>query len=91
MVLTVLPTTVADIGGARLIAWVSTAFMIASITAGAAGGLIKQQLGTRKTLTICILVFCLGTFITALAPSMPVILAGRTIQGLGEGLIIALV
>lgn len=90
MVLTALPTTVADIGGARLIAWVSTAFMIASITAGAAGGLIKQRLGTRRTLTVCVLVFCAGTVLATAAPSMPVILAGRVLQGLGEGLIIAL-
>jgi MFS family permease len=90
IVLTALPSTVADVGGAHLLAWVSTAFMIAAITSGAAGGLIKARLGTRTTLFACISVFALGTLVTASASGMLPILFGRTIQGLGEGLIIAI-
>ena len=36
------------------------------------------------------LLFGLGTFICAVAPSMPVMLAGRLVQGFGGGFLFAL-
>ncbi len=90
MVSTAVPGTVAELGGAPLVAWLTTAFEGASIVAGAAGGLTKQRIGPRRAMLTAVGLFALGLVVAAAAPSMEVVLAGRLLQGLGEGLVLAL-
>jgi MFS family permease len=90
MVATAVPGTVAELGGAPLVAWLTTLFEGASIVAGAAGGLTKQRIGARRAMLTAVGLFCGGLLLAALAPSMEVVLAGRLLQGLGEGLVLAL-
>jgi MFS family permease len=90
MVSTAVPGTVAELGGAPLVAWLTTAFEGASIVAGAAGGLTKRRIGARRALLAAAALFALGLLVAALAPRMEVVLLGRLLQGLGEGLVLAL-
>ncbi|MCB9947078.1 MAG: MFS transporter [Rhodospirillaceae bacterium] len=90
MVATVVPSTVIDLGGARLMGWTMTAYLAASIVAGAAGGWTKRRLGARTALNLGAAVYLVGSAIALAAPTMSVVLVGRGLQGLGEGLVVAL-
>ena len=87
---TILPSVVQDIGGLDLYAWNTTLFVVASILGSALSARLLGGYGARS--------YPMGGFAVlhrrggagALAPSMPVMLAGRTVQGFGGGLIFAL-
>jgi MFS family permease len=88
--LTITPTTVLEIGGVGAISWTTTLYVVASIVAAAAGGLLRARLGLRYAALLGPLVFVAGGLVCAAAPTMAVLLAGRTLQGLGAGLALAL-
>lgn len=87
---TILPSVVRDIGGIDFYAWNTTLFVTASILGSALSARLLTSAGPRGAYIIASLVFAIGTFICAFAPSMPVMLAGRIIQGLGGGFLFAL-
>lgn len=61
-----------------------------AIVGGAGGARLKQRFGSRRAMILSALVFLGGTLIAGFAPSMPVFLAGRALQGIGEGIVSAL-
>ena len=87
---TILPSVVAEIGGLELYAWSTTLYVVASILGSALTSKLLQHTGPRLAYTLATLIFMVGVLICALAPSMPVMLAGRLIQGLGGGVLLAL-
>ncbi len=87
---TAVPTVVADIGGLALVSWATTVYIVASLVSAAGGAAIKANLGARRGFAWAAAVFIAGSAICALAPNMPVLLAGRAAQGAGSGLIVAL-
>jgi MFS family permease len=90
LVATMIPAIVADIGGARLIGWTFALYEIGSIVAGASGAHMLRHIGLRQTMTGAALLYLAGCAISALAPTMPIMLAGRILQGLGGGGLMAL-
>lgn len=90
IVATILPSVVADIGGAAFYAWSSMVYVVASILGTATGGLIKATLGMRRGYMTGTLVFLLGTVGCAIAPHMLVLLGARVVQGVGGGAVVAL-
>jgi MFS family permease len=89
LVSTTLPSAVAEIGGARLLPWASTLYLAASIVAGASAAALKSRIGSRQALIGTTVVFLLGTLLAANASSMAGVIAGRVLQGLGEGVVAA--
>jgi MFS family permease len=87
---TITPTTVLEIGGVGAISWTTTLYVVASIVAAAAGGLLLTRLGLRNAALLGPAVFTAGALVCAAAPTMAVLLAGRALQGLGAGLALAL-
>ncbi len=87
---TILPSIVADIGGLDYYAWNTTLFVLASIAGAASSPRLLQSTGPKRSYALAATVFALGAAICALAWSMPVMLFGRTVQGLGGGLLVAL-
>ena len=87
---TILPSVVQDIGGLDLYAWNTTLFVVASILGSALSARLLGGYGARSAYLVASLFFIAGAALCALAPSMPVMLAGRTVQGFGGGLIFAL-
>lgn len=85
IVATMLPSIVAEIGGAGLVGWSVSLYEIASVVAGAASALLTMRYGLRAPMCAAALAFGLGCCVSALAPTMPVLLAGRVLQGLGGG------
>jgi MFS family permease len=90
LVATALPSAVLEIGGAGLIAWASTLFLVSAIVAGAGGAAVKARLGARGGLLLGGGLFLMGTLACGLAPAMPVLLLGRALQGAGEGMVAAI-
>ena len=90
VVTTVLPSAVRDIGGLSYYAWNMTLFVAASIFGSAVTPRVLAQSGARYALLWALLVFSLGSGACAMAPSMPWMLVGRSLQGLGGGLLLGL-
>lgn len=87
---TLLPSVVADIGGLELFAWNTTVFIVASIIASIFAAVRPFGVGPRGSYMLAAAGFALGSLVCGLAPSMPVMLAGRAIQGFGAGLLTAM-
>jgi MFS family permease len=90
IVATALPSAVADIGGVEIMSWSVALFLVLAIVSGSSAALLKARWGSRSVLSAAGVLFLAGTLLAGLAPSMPVLLAGRALQGLGEGVIAAL-
>lgn len=90
IVTTVLPSVVREIGGLDWYAWSTTLFVIGSILGATLSVRLLAVLGPRGACLAALAVFSAGSVGCALAPAMPWMLAGRTVQGLGGGLLAAL-
>ena len=88
---TTLPAAVGEIGGLRLISWAFALYLMGSIVAATAISACVASYGLRRTMVASTLLYTLGCAICAAAPTMPVLLVGRTVQGLGGGALVALV
>jgi MFS family permease len=88
---TTMPSAIEEIGGLNLLGWTFALYLVGSITAAASISLLVASQGLRQTMIRAALVFSGGCVVVALAPSMPMLLVGRVLQGLGGGGLIALV
>src|ERR1700747_2405932 len=64
----IMPTIVADIGGAAFYTWAAMLYTVGAIVGAASTGPIWSRLGTRRGYTLGAAVFALGTLLCALAP-----------------------
>ena len=84
---TVMPIVAGELGELELYGWVFTAFMLGSLIGIViAGGAIDRR-GLGPSFIVGIGLFAIGLVIGGLAPSMPVLVAARFLQGLGAGAI----
>lgn len=90
IVTTILPSVVRDIGGLAYYAWNITLFVVASIVGSALTSKLLDTLGPRSTYLAALVIFAFGSILCAAAPSMPWMLTGRSVQGIGGGLLAAL-
>ncbi|MET3495142.1 MFS transporter [Variovorax boronicumulans] len=90
IVTTVLPSVVREIRGLDWYAWSTTLFVVGSILGATLSVRLLAVLGPRGACLAALAVFTAGSVGCALAPAMPWLLAGRTVQGLGGGLLGAL-
>ncbi|MBB1598526.1 MFS transporter [Variovorax sp. UMC13] len=90
IVTTVLPSVVREIGGLDWYAWSTTLFVVGSIVGAALSVRLLAALGPRGACLAALAVFAAGSAGCAMAMSMPWLLAGRTVQGLGGGILAAL-
>jgi len=88
--MSLLPSVITDIGGARLYAWVTTVYLVASVIAATTVGGVLIRFGPRYSYLGALLSFAIGTAVCALAPSMTMFLLGRMIQGLAGGVLAGL-
>ena len=86
---TVLPSAIAEIGGLAIYAWASTAYAVGSILGSAGSSVAVLRVGTRRAVALAVAVFVTGAAVCALAPTMPAVVSGRALQGLGGGMLIA--
>jgi MFS family permease len=86
---TVLPNIVAEVGGATIMSWPTTAFVASSIVAATCTGLLSTAIGSRNAYCAGALIFGVGALLCAYATSMGHVIAGRFVQGFGGGLLAA--
>ncbi|WP_372353206.1 MFS transporter [Pararhizobium sp. YC-54] len=87
---TALPTAVEELSGAALLSWAFTLYLVFAIIGGLAAANLKQRFGARNTLLAAAAVFIAGTGLATFATGMAEVLAGRLLQGAGEGVVAAL-
>ena len=88
IVTTIMPSVVRDIGGIHYYAWITSLFVAASIIGSTLSVRLIEQLGLRNGYLLGIFIFILGSSFAAMAPTMPFLLCGRAIQGLGGGVML---
>ena len=81
---TALPTIVNDLHATQF-AWVGSAYALASTAFLPLSGGLAQTFGRRPIILMTIGLFALGSGICGGAKSMEMLIAGRTLQGLGGG------
>jgi len=90
VVTTIMPSIVADIGGLAYYAWNTTLFVIASIIGATVAASLAARKGGKGAYLLALMVFSLGTLVCANATSMFWMLLGRSVQGLGGGVLVSL-
>lgn len=90
LTVSLLPTAIADIGGQRLYAWVTTLYLVGSVVAATTVNAALLRFGPRWSYLLGSGVFGVGSVVCAVAPSMDVLLVGRTLQGAAGGLLAGL-
>ena len=90
MVATIMPAMVGDLSGVELVGWSLAVYELGAIVAGAAAGRMLSYVALRDNMAGAALIYALGALICAIAPTMPVFLAGRLVEGIGGGALVAL-
>ncbi len=80
-----MPIVKDDLGGLDLYGWVFSAFFLGSLLGIVVVGGLLDQGGLVRPYAVGLGLFGTGLLIGGLAPSMPVLIAGRFLQGLGAG------
>ncbi|KAI9644961.1 hypothetical protein NHQ30_006996 [Ciborinia camelliae] len=83
IVTTSLPTITRDIGGAEQYTWIANSFLFASTVPQPLFGQIANIFGRRNPILVAIFLFALGSGIAGGSQSPGMLIAARTIQGLG--------
>jgi MFS family permease len=83
----IMPTVVADIGGAAYYTWPTMLYTIGAIIGAACVGPVWASLGRRNGIALSAAVFLIGTVGCALAPDIAILNAARMVQGFGGGLL----
>ncbi len=85
-----MPLAAAELGGADLYSWAYGLYFIGSIAGGTAAAAFRDRVGLAASMIISCLVFAVGGMAALSAPSFGFILVGRLLQGVADGLIVAI-
>lgn len=88
---TALPRIIADLQGANLYIWPTTAYLVASTTTIPIVGKLSDQFGRKWFVVGGIVIFLLGSALSGASQTMYQLIAFRAFQGLGAGALLALV
>lgn len=69
----------------RLVAWVFTSYLLLNLVGTPIMAKLADRFGRRPIYLLDVLLFVLGSFIAAMAPSIFWLLLGRAVQGFGSG------
>lgn len=85
IITTALPTITREIGGEEQYVWIANCFVFASTAPQPLFAQISNIFGRRNPMLVAVSLFALGSGIAAGARNTAMLIAGRTIQGLGTG------
>ena len=85
VVSTALPRIVGDLGGLNHLAWVVTAYILASTVTTLLYGKLGDMYGRKRFLMIAIVLFLIGSALSGLSHTMDQLIVFRALQGLGAG------
>jgi MFS family permease len=84
---TIMPLVAEDLAGLSLYGWVFSAFLLADLAGIVVAGELADRHGPAVPFGAGLVLFVVGLLAGGLAPSMPVLVAARAIQGFGAGAI----
>jgi MFS family permease len=84
-VVTIMPEVARSLGGIHLYGWVFSAFLLGCMVGIVAAGREADRRGLARPYIAGLSLFAAGLVVAGLAPSMAVLVIGRTLQGLGAG------
>ncbi|NMO22748.1 MFS transporter [Pyxidicoccus fallax] len=87
VVSTAMPTVIGELGGIEHYAWVFTAYMLSSTITVPIYGKLSDLYGRKPILLFGTVLFLVGSMASGLSTSMEMLIAFRTLQGLGAGAI----
>ncbi len=90
-VATALPVAARSLGGLSLYPWALTGFLGAAMFANGVAGEVCDRIGPRLPMVAGTLTFGGGLVLSGLSTSMPMLVGGRVVQGLGAGFMIVAV
>ena len=82
---TILPTITRDIGGREQYVWIGNSYTIAATAIQPLFGQIANIFGWRSPMLFSVAAFALGNGIAGGAKNVPMLITGRTVQGIGGG------
>jgi EmrB/QacA subfamily drug resistance transporter len=82
---TALPTIVGDLGGLSHLAWVVTAYTLATAASTPIWGKLGDLYGRKGMFMASIVIFLVGSVLSGLSQSMGQLIGFRALQGLGAG------
>jgi EmrB/QacA subfamily drug resistance transporter len=85
-----MPTIARSLGHAEYLPWIVTGYLLTATAMAPLYGKISDVHGRRPTIYAAILIFLVGSLVSAMAPNMFVLVVGRAIQGAGGGGLFAL-
>jgi MFS family permease len=85
---TIMPTVSHDLGGYAYFSWATAAYMVGAILSGATAARLSARFGLRQAMIAAGVTTAAGCAVSALAPEMVTLVAGRFVQGLGAGWIV---
>lgn len=90
LVSTIMPSVVLALGRPEQLSWGTTAFLALSVPGSASAGYLKGRFGARRVLIAAACLVIASNTLGLLSPTMTVFLVSRAVQGLGEGMVLAL-
>ncbi len=90
IVATALPTIGGELGGIGHLSWVVTAYLLTATAATPIFGKVSDLYGRRPTFQVAIVVFIVGSALSATATSLWSLVAFRALQGVGAGGLLSL-
>ncbi len=84
-----IPELAADLGGVSLLPWVITVYILTSSVSTVIAGPLVDGIGPRIIFRWAVGIFVVASVGAAAAPSMPLLIGARVVQGAGAGLISA--
>ena len=84
-VVTIMPDVARSLGGIHLYGWAFSAFLLGCMIGIVAAGREADRWGLARPYIAGLSVFSAGLVVAGLAPSMAVLVVGRSLQGLGAG------
>lgn len=88
---TALPTITKDIGGEHQYVWIANSFILASSAPQPLFGQLSNVFGRRNPVLLSIVLFALGSGLAGGAFNPAMLIAGRSVQGVGAGGIYVLI
>jgi len=85
---TIMPSVGRDLGGYAYFSWATAAYMVGAILSGATAARLSARFGLRRAMVAAGLLTAVGCAVSALAPGMIALVAGRAVQGIGSGWIV---
>lgn len=84
-VTTIAPAIASELRGLGLYGWIFSAYMLAQIVGTVVAGQAVDRRGPVLPATVAVILFGAGLLLAAVAPTMPILVAARALQGLGAG------